>query len=853
MKKFLSILTLLLAVCSGAWADTETPGNAGTSDTDLTGNSYSIPGTYIAGAGSIKVGDMATKGVKIRLNKESNTLVINVKSGYEISSLTIYAVTNDNSKDNNITSITVDGGSNLLASNINIPNKKSSSCATVNVSQTASSNITLTFSMGSNEASQGNFDFHFTYAKTGNDPGLSVSPASVTLAIDGTQQISASATSSGTISYSSDNPSVATVSSSGLITAKAVGNAVITTSVAATSSYGVDSKTTNVTVKSVEPTLTKTAQLDNADHVSAQNYFTVENPGDYNTKYTGTYGGTSYTSGLKMLSDTQVKFTNTVACDLVIVQSIASANYLTLVKVDGDTFASDYTDKYYYDDATNKVRVYTIKNIDAGEHAITRNSEIGLLYIGVTEPDTKVATPVITPADGATFSGASQEVTISCTTAGATIYYTTDGSEPTTSSTEYSAAFNISASTTVKAFAVKSNLENSSIASATITKVVPAVTSSWDFTNWSDATKNGVKADTEAWSENEKKTASEGIVFGENGRSNKSAISAGSSLQFGTTNIEETDGLTFSVGEYGLGLMFNLPKATVSNTEYTYNGSQFLWLYSKNSIITIPSVPAGATIEIGVESHNGGSDRGVTLKNGSTTLTQTQGEATSTTYQECKWTNATAGDVTVTPSSGLHIYYITITANVETVPVTTDCEGGLATFASAKALDLANLPEGVEAYKVTTASNTSAKLEKVTVAVPAGTGLIFKGTKGATYNIPVAASASELSDNLLIGVTAVDGYTVADGEAYALSKTDGLLHPVSEGLTIPAGKAYLEASNFAGARTISLVFEDEATGISTIDNRQQTRINEVYNLRGQRVAQPTRGLYIVNGKKVLVK
>ena len=78
-----------------------------------------------------------------------------------------------------------------------------------------------------------------------------------------------------------------------------------------------------------------------------------------------------------------------------------------------------------------------------------------------------VATPTFSPAAG-TYSEA-QNVTISCTTTGATIYYTTDGTTPTTSSSVYSTPIAISTTTTVKAMAVKTGMTNSSVASATYT------------------------------------------------------------------------------------------------------------------------------------------------------------------------------------------------------------------------------------------------------------------------------------------------------------------------------------------------------------------------------------------------
>ena len=78
-----------------------------------------------------------------------------------------------------------------------------------------------------------------------------------------------------------------------------------------------------------------------------------------------------------------------------------------------------------------------------------------------------------------------------------------------------------------------------------------------------------------------------------------------------------------------------------------------------------------------------------------------------------------------------------------------------------------------------------------------------------------------------------------------------------EAFTVSAHKAYVAVDNEltfgAGARMADIFGFDEATGISTIDHSSLTIDNSVYNLNGQRVDSPKKGLYIVNGKKVLVK
>ena len=75
------------------------------------------------------------------------------------------------------------------------------------------------------------------------------------------------------------------------------------------------------------------------------------------------------------------------------------------------------------------------------------------------------ATPEFSPAGGVYTSA--QQVTLSCETDGATIYYTTDGSDPTNASTEYTGTINVAASTMIKAIAMKDGYNNSTLATAT--------------------------------------------------------------------------------------------------------------------------------------------------------------------------------------------------------------------------------------------------------------------------------------------------------------------------------------------------------------------------------------------------
>ena len=112
-------------------------------------------------------------------------------------------------------------------------------------------------------------------------------------------------------------------------------------------------------------------------------------------------------------------------------------------------------------------------------------------------------------------------------------------------------------------------------------------------------------------------------------------------------------------------------------------------------------------------------------------------------------------------------------------------------------------------------------------------------------------AASAGTNNGLIGtfseMTAPAGY-------YVLSNNK--LYNVDSSVTVGANKAYVDRSAITPSLARGVVDLDfnEPTGIETVANSQEVNANnKFFNLAGQRVAQPAKGLYIVNGKKVLVK
>lgn len=100
-----------------------------------------------------------------------------------------------------------------------------------------------------------------------------------------------------------------------------------------------------------------------------------------------------------------------------------------------------------------------------------------------TEPEASVSPAVdVETVEAPTFSvtpdtySTAQSVMLATTTAGATIYYTTDGTQPTTESNEYNSEIVVSATTTIKAFAAKADWISSAVASAVYTITEPGLT-----------------------------------------------------------------------------------------------------------------------------------------------------------------------------------------------------------------------------------------------------------------------------------------------------------------------------------------------------------------------------------------
>jgi hypothetical protein len=212
----------------------------------------------------------------------------------------------------------------------------------------------------------------------------------------------------------------------------------------------------------------------------------------------------------------------------------------------------------------------------------------------------------------------------------------------------------------------------------------------------------------------------------------------------------------------------------------------------------------------------------------------------------------TFSDPTITPAA---IIYRRVGSAVRLVKCTeltvTTANSGFTTLVSTETLDFTS-DEGPTAYIATSVDNTenTITLKRIGV-VPANTPIVLKGEPSTTYTVKTTATtAASPKENLLRG-SATKSIELEANTAYILA--GGKFHKNNAG-TQPAGKAYLPIATItSGARQLTLVFDGEATAIRTSDVDDTPSRTGIYNLQGQRVKTPGKGLYIVNGKKVIIK
>ena len=630
---------------------------------------------------------------------------------------------------------------------------------------------------------------------------------------------------------------------------------------------------------------------------STANYFTIT--GSTNNSYkTGKYNGTTYSHALKMESSTKITFTNAATSTLRIIQATdknGSAQTKGL-KIDGTSYAYNSSVVTTPSDANNaNIRIYTITDLAASSHTIERDGGESGVYRIEVEYTGAVLTQLSSPE--ISYNAATGAVTIGAVANATKVTYTTDGKTPTASSDTYLESFNVADGTVVKAIAVGDGVSysNSNVASKTvyltgfqvaapvvnqlngtvaITCATPNATIEYSTDGGSSWTAYSRAFTVTATTDFKARASRENCTTSDVTDATITAVSANVKTRtlvmgYGAFNAsgkvmtgkagDDAEGFTLTMltdQDKSWSNRNSITISEISNTRTTICGS--------NGVQVRVDMPAGikatqlrlySYVNSATSSTNSawkevnGEDLNSTLK------TVPMGAFTDVADYD------TNPDVRIFPldnvegsftftNGGIQTCFVLVLDVIEPDVVITPAND-MSTYVTANKLDFSKVsPAGLKAYVATNAASGSVTLEEVTT-VPAGTPLVLIGTAATDYTVPVAASASAPAKNLLM---AGDGTTGFDGTTYDyILYTDGKFYKIGSG-SVPVGKAYLHCDSdpTVSAPYLTLDFGG-ATGIADVRSKMEDVRGDFFDLQGRKVAQPTKGLYIVNGKKVVIK
>lgn len=212
-------------------------------------------------------------------------------------------------------------------------------------------------------------------------------------------------------------------------------------------------------------------------------------------------------------------------------------------------------------------------------------------------------------------------------------------------------------------------------------------------------------------------------------------------------------------------------------------------------------------------------------------------------------------EISVTPGGSSYtdnMDYVLVTKTGDATETVSVSAVGYATYATTNNVVV---PSDVEVKTVTVnEDNSTITLHEVAAntVIPANTGILVKAAQG-DYNFAVTSEdGDKLPTNNLVAATKAVNSDDAKYKYFALTKlSDGKVGfaVVKEGVNIPAGKAYLKVIKSTGAKFFGL--DGEATGINSVKTAKAD--GAYYTLEGVKTTKPVKGIYIHNGKKIVVK
>lgn len=226
------------------------------------------------------------------------------------------------------------------------------------------------------------------------------------------------------------------------------------------------------------------------------------------------------------------------------------------------------------------------------------------------------------------------------------------------------------------------------------------------------------------------------------------------------------------------------------------------------------------------------------------------GKGTNGTAENARWKFIPANDAATAAAS--------LTANVQTGDAV---HGNVTTFSASYPVAI---PTGYKAYTANydNSQNVINVTELAGNVIPANTGVLLRGDVNASLSMkPTMQTGTAVEGNVLTAVgDAAKTFESTDDKIYLLGKqNDGTLcfrHMSTNGTqTIAAHKAYINLSGLSTTElsTLRIRFDGETTGINEVPTTTTEGIdNGIYDLSGRRVSQPTHGIYIKGGKKVIL-
>lgn len=289
----------------------------------------------------------------------------------------------------------------------------------------------------------------------------------------------------------------------------------------------------------------------------------------------------------------------------------------------------------------------------------------------------------------------------------------------------------------------------------------------------------------------------------------------------------------------------NFDKGTGKTVPSYYNDGQSIRLYSGGTL-TVASKEGLKITKIVFVFGSGGNTNAISVDGGEYSSGTWSGEATKVVF-------------TVGGTKG-HRRFASVTvtyvadAAPESISVSIGKVGYSTLYYSDRSLEV---PEGVKAYTVTV-DGSRINLAETGSIVPAGEAVVLKGAAGEhVFNVS-NATVEKAAANLLKGCDEATAVSEEGYKYYMLATKNGqnlgFYYEVAGGATIncKAHKAYLPIPSDAPAAAKSFFPIDDSTTAITLGTADEAE-QAFFNLAGQRVESPRRGLYVVKGKKVLLK